>query len=251
MLWYKNWLELRFRVVLCGLLILTIASLFGTFSLDPPKRAALQSRLIAVAQDGPWTEQEKLSRGAWTIYGTVVGMTLVPVGALMLAGSGINSQTNYGMMRGLHNSVVYTLSLPVRRRDLLYSRAGMGAAAYLLFAVAVMAVLPLAAALKGIPIDWTPLAGAWLRIVAGLVLFYSVALIFAVTMDEFTGGMVGLALTGMSVGYSTGSSRKDSWSDLLGLLQADASVSSGPWICLGVAALLVAASIWFVEKTEA
>ncbi len=47
--------------------------------------------------------------------------------AIFLAGSGINSQTTYGLTSGFHGSMLFTLSLPVSRRRLLFVRAGLGA----------------------------------------------------------------------------------------------------------------------------
>ena len=47
--------------------------------------------------------------------------------AIFLAGSGVNSQTTYGLTSGSHGSMLFTLSLPVSRRRLLFVRAGLGA----------------------------------------------------------------------------------------------------------------------------
>ena len=47
--------------------------------------------------------------------------------AISLAGSGVNSQTIYGPRPGNDGSMLFTLSLPVSRRRLLFVRAGLGA----------------------------------------------------------------------------------------------------------------------------
>jgi hypothetical protein len=47
--------------------------------------------------------------------------------AIYLAGAGINTQTVYAATTGFHNSMLFTLSMPVSRRRLLMVRAGLGA----------------------------------------------------------------------------------------------------------------------------
>jgi tellurite resistance protein TehA-like permease len=47
--------------------------------------------------------------------------------AIFLAGSGINTQGAYTFTPGFHGSMLFTLSLPISRRRLLFVRAGLGA----------------------------------------------------------------------------------------------------------------------------
>jgi hypothetical protein len=47
--------------------------------------------------------------------------------AIFLAGSGINTQGMYTFTPGFHGSMLFTLSLPISRRRLLFARAGLGA----------------------------------------------------------------------------------------------------------------------------
>lgn len=115
MLWYKAWLETRWRVAF------TIGSLaliwFTVPSLDaPPERLWRALQLAAVL--------------------------LYCFAALFLAGAGINSQTTYAATSGFHGSMLFTLSLPVSRRRLFFVRAGLGAIETSAF-VGMMAVLTL------------------------------------------------------------------------------------------------------------
>lgn len=62
----------------------------------------------------------------WMLYAFAVGFTWVIMGTF-LAGAGVNTQTTYGLKQGTHPSMLYTLSLPIRRRDLVLTRSLLGA----------------------------------------------------------------------------------------------------------------------------
>lgn len=117
MLWYKAWLETRWRFLfMIGSLMLVW---FGIPLLVP---GAPMKRL--------WLG---LQLGSILLYCCT---------ALFLAGSGINTQTTYAATSGFHGSMLFTLSLPVSRRRLLFVRAGLGAIETGVF-VAMMAGLTL------------------------------------------------------------------------------------------------------------
>jgi ABC-2 type transport system permease protein len=126
MLWYKAWLETRWRFgfVVGSILFAWAAPLWTPlFHLRLPA-GVVESRL--------WVGVH---------MATVI---LYIFAAIFLAGSGINTQTTYSATTGFHPSMLFTLSLPVSRRRLLFVRAGLGAlqtsilvaimAAYTLFA---------------------------------------------------------------------------------------------------------------------
>jgi hypothetical protein len=100
MLWYKAWLETRWRF------IFTIGSMMLVW-LTIPLMGAPPERL--------W--------GALALGSTL----LCCFAAIFLAGAGINSQTLYAATAGYHGSMLFTLSLPVSRRRLFFVRAGLGA----------------------------------------------------------------------------------------------------------------------------
>ncbi len=109
MLWYKAWLETRWRFVsMVGAMLLTW--------LTPLWLSSIGLRLPAgVPASRIW-------------LGVHLGSTILyVVTAIFLAGSGINSQTTYAVTLGFHGSMLFTLSLPVSRRGLLFARAGLGA----------------------------------------------------------------------------------------------------------------------------
>jgi len=89
MLWYKAWLETRWRFVfMIGSILLVLFT---------GRKPELGSALLYC------------------------------VAGLYLAGAGINSQTTYAATTGFHGSMLFTLSLPVSRRRLFFVRAGLGA----------------------------------------------------------------------------------------------------------------------------
>ena len=102
MLWKKGWYETRIRLlyVLAVLAVITVLTLGS----PPPAAAGL---------------------------GPVVGATTMPAmaAALLLAGAGVKTQLG-GLQRskGLHGSMYYTLSLPVKRTRLFSVRVSLGLA---------------------------------------------------------------------------------------------------------------------------
>jgi hypothetical protein len=107
MLWFKAWLEVRWRFAFLvgSILLVWLAPLWVTTT--------------GVHSGVPASRQ-------W--MGLQLGSVLLYIfTAIYLAGSGINSQTLYTATTGFHGSMFFTLSLPVSRRRLLFVRAGLGA----------------------------------------------------------------------------------------------------------------------------
>jgi hypothetical protein len=103
MLWYKSWLETRYRVLstLCMLAIF-LAFLYSVGSKAQPPGG---KPLLGV-----------------TIFATsFAGMT-----SFMLAGAGIATQSAFQATKGLHGSTLFTLALPVSRLRLLVVRTWLG-----------------------------------------------------------------------------------------------------------------------------
>ncbi|MGD0901658.1 MAG: hypothetical protein ABR924_01835 [Terracidiphilus sp.] len=109
MLWYKAWLETRWRFVfmLGSIVLLWFAPHFLPFFGFRLPPGVLASRIWMAVHIG--------------------SVLLYIVAANFLAGSGVNSQTTYAVTSGFHGSMLFTLSLPVSRRRLLLVRAGLGA----------------------------------------------------------------------------------------------------------------------------
>jgi hypothetical protein len=99
MLWYKGWLETRFRL----LFVLSISGLV----------------LVMLHSGGLKGPAALLA----LLQGTTMFVALFPA---MLAGAGIATQPSFQATRGIHGSMLFTLSLPVSRRRLLAVRASLG-----------------------------------------------------------------------------------------------------------------------------
>src|SRR5215472_8509029 len=117
MLWKKGWYETRIRL----LFVLAVVVVIDVLAMDPAPAAA----------------------GA----GPLVAATTIPAmfAALLLAGAGVKTQLG-GLRRskGLHGSMYYTLSLPVKRTRLFSVRVSLGLAETAVILVLTWAVLLLA-----------------------------------------------------------------------------------------------------------
>lgn len=102
MLWKKGWYETRTRL----LIVLAVVVVITVLTMGPPPPAGAGS-------------------------GPLVGATTIPamLAALLLAGAGVKTQLG-GLQRskGLHGSMYYTLSLPVKRTRLFNVRVSLGLA---------------------------------------------------------------------------------------------------------------------------
>jgi len=115
MLWFKAWLETRWRF---GYVAGFIVGTLGMFLL-----------IGATKQTGPALRLESALMYCFA--------------AIYLAGSGINTQTFYSARSSFHGSMLFTLSLPVSRLRLFLVRTGLGAIETL-FCVCLMAAIALA-----------------------------------------------------------------------------------------------------------
>src|SRR6516164_1805991 len=103
MLWKKGWYETRIRLLF--LLAVVVAITVLTMTGDPPP-----------AGEG---------------LGPLIGVTTIPAmaAAFWLAGAGVKTQLGgLRRSRGLHGSMYYTLSLPVKRTRLFSVRVSLGLA---------------------------------------------------------------------------------------------------------------------------
>ena len=97
MLWYKGWLETRFRLLVAlGIVSFVLVSLYSN---------GLKAGIFAL------------------LGGAAYGVVLL---SGLLAGAGITTQPAVQATKGLHGSMLFTLSLPVSRSRLLAVRAGLG-----------------------------------------------------------------------------------------------------------------------------
>jgi hypothetical protein len=161
MLWYKGWLESRWKLLfLLGGQGFILISLYSMAS----KPAA------------PGAKPMLGITGIFTIFGTML--------TSMLSGSGINTQPSFQAAKGLRGSTYFTLSLPVSRLRLLAIRASLGW----------LELIPLIGTLcfgiwAAFPIVRATATAAEMLQYAGVVLacssmFYSISVLLSTFLDE-------------------------------------------------------------------
>ncbi len=164
MLWYKGWLETRFRILfMLSYAVFPIPLLTLTQHTVNPGHAASLAEVSG-------------ELGFFAFY-----YSIIPV---MLAGSGIKTQMDIQARKGLHGSVYFTLSLPVSRLRLFATRAGLG----MLEAAGVLAIAPCAAWIM-FPTLRTHITGAdlfayWVTVSVCTSAFYSVGVLLSTFMDD-------------------------------------------------------------------
>ncbi len=225
MLWYKAWLETRWRFVFI------IGSMLLVW-LGPPLLGAPAGR-----------EWLALKLGAALLY---------CFAALFLAGAGINSQTTYAATQGFHGSMLFTLSLPVSRRRLLFVRAGLGAIETSVF-VALMA---------GLTLFWGPGATSALqaiqygtRAIVCTMAVYAVSVLLACVLDEmwqFMGACLCLSAVLLLQSRSVVIARI---SPLRGMsLMSYPATASMPWLpvvtSVALTAVLLYTSVLLLQRKE-
>ena len=172
MLWYKGWLETRFRILfMLSYAVFPIPLLTLTqHTVNPGHAASLAEASGAL--------------GFFAFY-----YSLIPV---MLAGSGIKTQIDIQARKGLYGSMYFTLSLPVSRLRLFATRAGLG----MLEAAGVLAIVPCAAWIM-FPSLWTHITGAdlfayWVTVSVCTSAFYSVGVLLSTFLDDIWQNMISM-----------------------------------------------------------
>jgi ABC-2 type transport system permease protein len=225
MLWYKAWLETRWRFV--AMMISTAAIVF----LIPP--------LLNVN-----------AQKVWVLIALEISL-MNCAAALILAGSGINSQTSYSAVSGFHGSMFFTLSLPVSRRRLFAVRTGLGALETCAFVVMTTALVPLFH--PETSFDQLLRYGA--RAVICSLAVYAFSAFLACFLDEmwqFSGGI--LLLSGF-FGFESRFPPLSSFSPLRGLSLFPSSLAAPtPWALLFTSVALIGvflfSSVYLLERKE-
>jgi len=137
-LWMKAIRESRVRLIMGAVMMGWICCVLvwvSTSMNEPPGASVLREAAAAGfnqarAHDFLW----------WRVFVSSAGFTWMMMGTF-LAGAGMNTQTMYGTRQGVHPSMLFTLSLPVRRRDLVLTRSLIGALAAFVLAYVPAVVL--------------------------------------------------------------------------------------------------------------
>lgn len=182
-LWVKALRELRPRLIF-GLVMMTwicCVMLWVCSQVDdkPPSESAIKA-----AVDAGFSASTTHEYGWWLTYAMTVGFTWLIMGTF-LAGAGVNTQTTYGLKQGAHSSMLYTLSLPIRRRDLVLTRSLLGAVmAIVLSFVPGLVVWAISPLLTRFPFSLHSAVVYSSFIAAGGMVLYWLSVLFASFLDE-------------------------------------------------------------------
>ena len=231
MLWYKGWLETRFRVLFVfGIILFWVVLILR--NIDPPLPRAVVENLL----------------NSLTFF-----LLMIPV---ILAGAGINTQRIlFGTAKGLHGSMYFTLSLPVSRFRLLATRAGLG----MLETIGVLAALSCVAwfmlPAPRVYLTCSDLFAYWMTVCICISAFYSLSVFFA----TFLGDQEQMGASGILIMILLLISRAVSVPSSVNIFRAMGESSplfthTFPWasmgISLGVAAILFLAALRVVQTRE-
>lgn len=255
MLWYKAWLETRWRFVI-GLVLLTCAAVAYVMwypRLAEQLSAAEPSELgdgfvagqirqaIEMARDyrgyiwSQWIRQSL--RETWTLF------------AVLLGTGGLLAQTSSG-------AALFTLSMPVSRRRLLGTRAAIGLAELLVLAIVPALVVPLLSPAIGYSYSAVDaLVHAFCLFVAGILFFSLAFLLSTVFSDIWRPPLITLGIAYALV-FAEQLSREAGRFGILRVMSAQTYYRSGeiPWVELllggAVSAALLYGAVINIERRD-
>jgi hypothetical protein len=236
MLWYKGWLETRGKAL--------FALMYAVF---PVLFLPLTARNLAPASH-PAMPALQHTIGFLGFYWAAFGPPM------LLAGSGIKTQT-LRAQRGVHSSMLYTLSLPVSRLRLFLTRAGLGFGE--LAAVLLIAPLGILVIFPTIRPNVTPrdLFEYWISALACGIFFCSVGVLFSTFLDDLTQNWSSMAAS-IFFWWALTNSHVPAPLDIFNVIGANAPLftHSLPWAPMGVAiaaaAILCTAALMIVRVRE-
>ena len=231
----KSWMELRRRLMIGGLAWAFVVGMFCLIGrgdhggrTDPP---AEQMRAVCHME-----------------------IVMLMVFAGLLAGSGVLTQICNSTSARMPESVLFTLSLPVSRRSLFYTRALEGAVGALFMLLFFWLLLPLLSGMLGLPTPVAVLISAMPFQLLAAALAYSAALLGSCVLSDvvlaFAFGITG-ALGGMGAGLE--------WAPLarfLDFASGAAYMTSGhiSWtgivVCVALCCAFVISAVRIIERRE-
>ena len=252
MLWYKFWLETRWRCVIALLLggafssvtVLAHPALKGLqvdFAQVPEPFRELAEQGIALAGTyrgyvwSQWFGKNLLN--VWTFFAVLIGV------------GGVVTETSRG-------SALWTLSLPVSRARLLGARAVVGALELLALALVPSLLIPVFSPAVG---EHYPLADALvypLMVYAGGMVFYTLSLLLSTVFeDQLKPIIVGLGVAfGMSLValFSRSAARYSVFRVMSGedYFQRGVVPWAGLAVCLALSAVLYFAALRVLERRD-
>ena len=223
-IWYRHWLEIRFRVTIAGIAAALLCLL--------PVRAAL------LGAAGPPPE---LDRSPWVAEHIRSSGTLL-LASLVLWGTGVRT----GIVAADHPSLYYTLTLPAARFTLIWTRFVVGAAATAALFAALLTAVAAALLLAGRGASLG--AMALTSVLAGLlaVALQAVGILASLWDVDRPGGLASRTylVLGVVVGVFIAANTK-----IEVALESVFVNQTAPWSIAGVLVVIVAASLSLAAVT--
>ena len=258
MLWYKSWLEIRIRLAICvaGILLVSWISLRE----ERPRIMENARHPLAAQRLEPAVRQSLAQHSTdfnymWLIFFNTAVALVVPLFATVLAGTGINTQTSYGMRQGIHPSTQYTLSLPVSRAQLFASRVGVGWLAVFTLLLVSFASLPFWARIVHVDVSFLDIAPLALCALAGSIAFFHISTFVSVFVDEMWQSFTAYAIIGALYYLFTHVPSLAPYS-FFRLMSGELYLLHGGlplapiFVCLLLAAMLHLATLQFLKRRE-
>jgi hypothetical protein len=223
--------------------LFTMPDLLHRVAADPGRYAnkPMFFPLQASSQPGSSSFPSEIGFEAFLQTAGVLGLAM----AVLLAGSGLNTQTVYGMRQGAHPSMSFTLSLPVPRTRWLTDRALLGLAAQAVCNFLILSVPLIGSLTTGGSFSFADVLRVWPFFMAGSLVVFGVATFLATIFDELWQGMCSMLFVAGLIGLAVANGH-------LNIFQLMAG--QGSWLgvgsCLLAFALAMAASLWQVETRE-
>ena len=228
-MWYRAWMEVRWRLVLMALL----NTFVGALLLDDPVSSEVWLRRLG---------------GNLPI--------IFAMNAIVLAGSGVASQLSQRPTHVVHPSMMFLLSLPITRSRLVIVRQVVGALAALVLMVLTFSALFIGAPELRAALPFPTAAFFFAAISLVVLAAYSVSALFSTLLDQLWQTYGAMAVVALVLGVFP-SARF--WNSVLresGTVVA--STSDVSWIpfaigtatCAAVCALMVTVSVRVVERKQ-
>ena len=231
MLWYKGWLETRFRILFMLAYVLFPMAL----------------RITTPHNTSPTPLEEQHQIAFLAFYWSF--------GSILLAGAGIKTQGSLRTTKVFHGSMYFTLTMPVSRFRLLAARAGLG----MLETIAVLAATPFAIWVMfpatRMHLSISDLLEYWGVISVCVSLFYFLGVVFASVFDDATQGWMSMLAVISLQGLFTNLPVPPSLNVFRAMGEASPLFThTFPWasmaVSLGVAAVLLCIAAWVVQTRE-
>ena len=242
-LWWKAWLELRWRFLLP--MLLTPLCLWWLF----PGTAGL------ILADPDVLARVRPRSAGFGLTLNLLSLVVWPLLAIAYAGAGINTQTGYAARHGVHPSMLFTLSLPVTRRRLLLVRAAAGLLAFLAVVSWQCGFAWLASPYFRAAVTAGQVALYVVCAVVASGVFYWLAVLLATFLDEMTVAYASFAAVWTVLVVRFAVPRFAAIDIFRGMGDLSYPMTGRmPWtalgVCAGISLALAAAALWVAERKE-